>query len=244
MFAATALLLGAATPCQQANAPERPLHGAIVADENGLVLPAGELGLAEAIEATALYLGRNYLYDPAAVARRPGFTLQRRLALGALGSEEFLCALLTTRGLAAMPLDEPRGIYVVVAFEEDPRALAMVPWRRPDEILRRPQLREPAVTAIELQHVDARLLANLVRQHAATSPQQPLFAAFAADERVLLVRGLRDQLAAVIQLARECERAAGAPPAAAAPALQERVDRLEREVAELKAMLATPRERR
>lgn len=237
-LACTALLLAAALPAQQVIAPSAPAHGAIVASKDGLVLPAGEFTVAELIEACSAFLCRNYLYDLDAVSRRDGFVLQRPLALDALGGEELLYALLSTRGLAAVPIDELRGVYQILALDSDPWPLANLPWRTPDEILRRPRLRELVVTAFDVQNADARALAQLFRQHAdAKRGREPLFAAFATDEHLLLLRGYRDQIAPALQVVQQLDRASAPAPAAASP-LQQRVDALERELAELRALLA------
>jgi hypothetical protein len=239
-LASAALLAAAALPAQHVVAPRSPAHGAIVAGKDGLVLPAGEFTVAELIEATASFLCRNYVYEQDAVARRGGFVLQRPLAVDAPGSEELLGALLAARGLAALPLDEHRGIWQVIALDGDPAVLALLPWRTPDEILRRPRLREPVVTALAVRHLDARVLAQTFRQHArqAATPQPPWCTAFAADERLLLLSGYRDQLAPVLQLVHQLELAAAPTSATDAPTLAQRVDRLEAEVADLRAQLA------
>lgn len=232
------LLLAALLPAQQVLVPAAAAHGSITATKDGLVLPAGEFTVVELIEATAAFLCRNYLYDQGDVSRRGGFALQRAIALDAPGSEELLCALLATRNLAALPLDELRGVYQVVALDADPRLLAVLPWRTPEEILRRPRLRDPVVTAFEVRHVDARQLAQAFRQHALQQPGSPppLFTAFAADEHLLLLRGYRDQLAQAIQLVQQLEHA-HVPTVGAHSPLQRRVEELEREVAELKRLL-------
>lgn len=237
---AAALVIALFAPAQQV-APSPPEHGAIVANKDGLVLPAREFSVAELIEATATFLCRNYLYDPSVTARAGGFALQKQLALDAFGAEEMLAALLAARGFTALPLDEPRGVWQVLPLE-DPRVLTLLPWRAPAEVLRRPRLRELAVTAIDLQHTDARALAQLLRQHGqhGTATPPPFFA-FATDSRLLLLRGYRDQIAAVLQLVHELEQAAAPPPRVAADELQQRVADLEHELAELKALLAARR---
>lgn len=237
---AVAALTAALLPAQQVVAPASTGRGSIVANKDGLVLPAGEFAVAELIDATAAFLCRNYLYDEATVRRCGTFVLQRTIALDALGSEELLYALLSTRDLAALPIDELRGVYQIVPLGAEPRLLALLPWRTPEEIRRRPRLREAVVTALDLRQVDARQLAQMFRQHVdAHDPSRtPLFAAFAADEHLLLLRGYRDQLAPAIQLVQALERA-HAPEPAVDSALQRRVDALEREVAELKRLLTS-----
>lgn len=244
-FPSAALLIAVALPAQPPAAARNAQHGAIVANKDGLVLPAGEFTVAELLEANAAFLCRNLLYDPAVVQRAGSFVLQKQLALDALGAEELLAALLAARGLVALPLDEPRGIWQVLPLE-DPRTALLLPWRTPDEILRRPRWRELAVTAVDLRHTDARALANALRQHVATAMPAAAasqLVAFAADERLLLLRGYRDQLAGVLQLVQQLERAAApasAPPIGM-PSLQQRVDRLEAELTELRAQLAARR---
>lgn len=239
--ALAALLLTSPPAAQQVIAPPAAAHGAIVAGKDGLVLPAGEFTVVELIEATAAFLCRNYLYDLEAMSRRGTFVLQRSLALDAPGSEELLAALLSSRDLAALPIDELRGVYQVMALDTDPWLLATLPWRTPGEILRRPRLRELIVTAIDVHNVDARQLAATFRQLAwqAQAAHAQTFAAFAGDEHLLLLRGYRDQLAEVVQVVQQLERAnAPAPAPAADPSLQQRVDALERQVTELKVLLA------
>jgi hypothetical protein len=240
-LACSALLLAAAAPAQQVITQPAAAHGAIVASKDGLVLPAGEFAVGELIEACAAFLCRNYLYDLDTVTRRGSFVLQRTIALDALGSEELLYALLATRDLVALPVDEQRGVYQVIALDVAPWLLASLPWRTPTEILRRPRLHELIVTALEVRHVDARALANVFRQHAdgQASPRPALFAAFAADDRLLLLRGYRDQIAQAVLTVQQLDRASAPESApAAAPALQQRVEVLERELAELKTLLA------
>lgn len=239
-LAGASLLLAIAAHAQQLVAPAAAAHGAIVAGKDGLVLPAGEFSVVELVEATAAFLCRNYLYDPETLVRRGTFVLQRPLALDAPGSEELLAALLASRDLAAVPIDELRGVYQVLSLDSDPWLLATLPWRTPAEIVQRPRLRELIVTAIEVQNVDARALATAFRQHA-WQPQAAhaqTFMAFASDEHLLLLRGYRDQLAEVVQVVRQLERANAPAPVAADTALRQRIDRLERELADLRAQLA------
>lgn len=236
-----AAVLAACLPAQQVLAPPVAAHGAIVAGKDGLVLPAGEFSVGELIEATAGFLCRNYLYDLDAVSRCSTFVLQRSIALDALGSEELLHALLSARSLVALPLDEQRGVYRIVDLALGPSLFATVPWRTPEEILRRPRLRELIVTALDVQQVDARRLAQAFQQEAVSQDPSrlPLVAAFAVDERLLLLRGYRDQLAQVVQAVRMLDRVGTAAPAA--DPLPTRIAALEREVAELKQALAARR---
>lgn len=239
MRTAAVLLVLATAPAQQVIAPASTVRGAIVATKDGLVLPTGEFGVAELIDAVAAFLCRNYLYDPAAVARAPGFALHKALALDAPGAEELLHALLATRDLAAIPLDEARGIHRVVGLVDEggvPSVLA-APWRTADEILQRPHLHELIVTAIEVDDVDVEQLAAALRSHAAPGGRwRPgLLAAWTVRPRTLLLHGYRDQIAQVIRMVRRI----GGRAVPADDSLRRRVDALERELAMLRAELTT-----
>ncbi|MCU0866823.1 MAG: hypothetical protein MUC36_23810 [Planctomycetes bacterium] len=236
---ACSIALAATGPGQQVLAPTAAAEGAILATKDGLLLPAGELTVAEVIDATARFLCRNYLFDLGMVDQVPSFTLQRPLALDAIGSEEILAALLASRGLAALPIDELRGVYEVVSLTDpDGRPLlATVPWRSSDDILRRPRLRELVMTAVELQHADAAQLANALRiQYSLQGSWQPgMPTASAAGPRLLLLHGYRDQVAATILAALQFDRLSTSRPT---DDLLQRLERLEAEVAELRRALA------
>jgi hypothetical protein len=233
----------------QVVAPANGAHGTVLATKDGLVLPAGEFTVTDLVDSVARFLCRNYLFDATALDKVPGFTLQRSLALDAIGSEELLYALLAARDLAALPVDELRGVYQIVPLAPDRRTLPItnVPWRMPDEILRRPRLRELVMTLVTLEHADAEQLANALRaQFALQGMWQPgVPTASAAGNDTLLLHGYRDQIAPLLALVQQIDRAArqAQPAAAAADAVQARVARLERELAELRrevqAMRAT-----
>lgn len=242
------LVLTASGLTQQVVAPATATRGAIVAAKDGLTLPAGEFTVAELIEAVAAYLCRNYLYDQAVVDGARGFTLQRSLAFDALGSEEMLHALLAARNLAAVPIDELRGVFQIIALGNNPpqpSPIAAIPWRSPEEILQRPRLRELAMTAVDLKQVDAQQIAQALRHHFSMLGQwQPgVMTACASGRHTLLLHGYRDQLAQTILLARQLDKLQANEPRVATD-VQQRLDALEREVAALRAELkgAEPKE--
>lgn len=236
--ALVALLLVATAEAQQVIAPASTERGAIVAGKDGLVLPAGEFAVAELIDAVAAFLCRNYLYDPAVVGRAQGFSLHKAMALDALGAEELMHALLAARSLAAVPIDELRGVHQVVGLADDRGSLPALalPWRSPNEILRRPRLRELIVTAIELDGVDVEHFAAALRSRSALLGQwRPgILVAWSVRPRTLVLHGYRDEIAQVIQMARQiC-----GPPTTPDDSLRRRIDALERELADLRTMLA------
>ncbi|MBL8748120.1 MAG: hypothetical protein JNK78_03100 [Planctomycetes bacterium] len=240
----TALLLATLAPSQQTIAPPNGAHGAIVANKDGLVLPTGDFTVAEVIDAVAAFLCRNYLYDPADVERTEPFRLQRPLALDAIGAEEILHALLASRELAAIPLDERRGIHQVIPIGPNTNGTAMAliaaPWRTPDEILRRPGPHELVTTAVDVRFADVQQVAAALRAHfGSIGPWRPgALLAFASSPGILLLHGYRDQIAQVLVLTQRLERTVAPPPDAQ---LLRRLEALEREVADLRAQIAAKR---
>ncbi len=239
-----AALLAALSPSQQTIAPPNGAHGAIVANKDGLVLPVGDFTVAELVDAVAAFLCRNYLYDPGDLERAAPFRLQRTLALDAIGAEEVLHALLASRELAAIPLDEHRGMHHVIPLGPSPNGAAMAliaaPWRTPDEILRRPGPHELVTTAVDVRFADAQQIAAALRAHfGSIGPWRPgALLAFASSPGVLLLHGYRDQIAQVLVLTRRLERTIAPPPDLQ---LLQRLEALEREVADLRAQLAARR---
>lgn len=250
-FAALAMLLAAApAPAQQLVTPASATHGAVLATKDGLVLPAGDFTVADLIAACAGYLCRNYLVDDAAVAKLPAFTLQRAISLDALGSEEMLYALLAARGLVALPIDELRGVYQIVPLSPDRRTLPVtnVPWRTPEEILRRPRLRELVMTVIPLQHAEAARVAEALRGlYAVQGMWEPgVPTAAASGSNILMLHGYRDQIAPLLPLVAQLDRASAPSPSpirpdADAEALARRIEGLERELANLRSELRAVR---
>jgi hypothetical protein len=238
---ATALATAPAQLTAQVD-PGPPPH--IAATKHGLTLPAGDYTVVELVEATAHFLCRNYLYDPVLLAAAKGFTLQRPIAVDALGSEEMLYALLASRDFAIWPLDEHRGLFHVVPLGENQRPSGLstaTPWRMPDEILRRPRLREIVMTAIDLEHGDCQQLAGLLRTaFAAQGPWRPgMLTATGSAPHTLILHGYREQVANAILLARRYDRACTPPPPPSPPnAPDQRLLALERQVAELQRQVA------
>lgn len=245
LVAALPTILPATLPgsllAQQIVAPATAARGAVLASKNGLVLPAGEFTVSELIDATATYLCRNFLYDPNAVLRAKGFTLQRPIALDALGAEEMLYALLASRDFAVLPLDEVRGVFQIVLLEQNQpgvTALASTPWRTAEEILRRPQLREIVFTAVELQNADAQQFVSLVRNAFTYGGWRPgCLVASASERRTVMLHGYRDQVANAITLATRFDQWSR-PALPVSDEVQTRLRQLEQEVAALKLIVA------
>lgn len=223
-------------------------HGDIVTNKRGLTLPAGEFTIREMIDAVASYLCRNYLYDPTVINEQPPLLLQRAISLDALGSEEVLYALLASRNLVALPLDEVRGVFQIVplAQNHESHPMASIPWRRPRDLVLRPHFRELVMTAITLQNLNAPQVTTALRSHFSMlrtwQPGAPSVSYM--GPRTLVLHGYGDQLIEVVQALSDLDRLA--TPAKPSPkstmqtdnaALLKRLEALEREVAELKKLL-------
>ena len=245
------LLLGATLavagllPAQHVLAPRAVAHAPILIDARGIVLPAGDIPVAELIDAAARFLCRNFLYDFAAVENVPGFTLQRPLALDALGCEEVLYALLASRGFVVLPIDELRGLHEIAPLPPG-RALPItsVPWRTPEEIVQRRHLRELVTTALVLTTLDAHQLANSLRVHFALQGmwQPGMPTASALGQQTLMLHGFRDQIAdTLLAVQRLDQLAAASAVPTVPPSILQRLAALEQEVAALRAELARRR---
>ena len=241
----TLCLFAAATSAQSVEVRNEAItrHGDIVTGKRGLTLPAGEFTIAEMIDAVAGYLCRNYIYDATIIHERAPLVLQRALALDALGSEEVLYALLATRNLVALPIDGVRGVYQIVPLDEhhNSHPMATIPWRRPQDLVLRPHFREMVMTSLALQHLDARLVANALREHFSMlrtwQPGAPIVTFL--GEHAIMLHGYADQLTQVVQALNELDRMAAPSkvPASELATLQQRLAALEQEVRALKQQL-------
>ncbi|MFK7740434.1 MAG: hypothetical protein AB8H80_08920 [Planctomycetota bacterium] len=258
-YAQTALALAAAlsptalhAQSVQVLASATKHHGDIVTSARGLTLPRGEFTIGEMLDAAAAYLCRNFVYDPGEIADRQPFRLQRSLSLDAIGTEDVLHALLASRSLVALPLDATRGMWMVLPLDSETaaRPMAMVPWRRPSDILARPNLRELVMTAVRLQHLDVRQMETALRSHFAMQrtwrPGAPTVSQ--AGPHTLVLQGYGDQLAQILSNLQALDEQASPPAAAPAPApssklvdgLMQRIERLEQQVEELRKRQQTP----
>ena len=202
----------------------------------GFVLEPGEHDLLDLVDRASGFLGRNILTDPALMAAgRPGgntVMIQKRLELDVLGCEDVLSQLLYTKGFALVPLDRGKELYEVIAVQGPRRAEIM--WRAipmgPDEVLRRPTLKMPVMTALPLQHSDAQVAVNTLRPFfASSSNQNELAIGTLGNNRAILLQGYADSVGAAIRVVREADL----PPRETDPTLEDRVRLLEARVTNL-----------
>jgi hypothetical protein len=209
---------------------------------HGFVLEAGDLTLEELIDAAAQFLNRNILTTPQetlAGGKSVTIHLQNRMELDANGCEEMLCTLLYSRGLALTVLDPGRNLYEVInmAGPRGKEIATRAVWMTPEEVLRRPTLRMPVLTTVELQHINAPVAVNALRPFfgQAGSSGTSLQLGNVGNNAALLLQGFADQVAAAIRLLRECDKP---PPPNQAPELVTRIQQLEQQIQSLQQQLA------
>jgi hypothetical protein len=201
---------GHGTPPAAEPAP-RAAPATITTGKDGFVLPEGAVGVEELIDAAALFLARNILWQGQELGNQPPFVFQKRLALDAIGCEEMLAQLLATRNLAVVPIDERRQVYEVLNLQgQRGREIVQraVP-RTPEEVLQRPNLKQIVLVTLPLQHINATIAVNALRPFFASNspmPGQGLNIGTAGSNEAVLVLGFTDQVAACIRMLQQCDR--------------------------------------
>lgn len=231
-LALAALLLVGAIPAQQVQAAApRPAP---------FTIPPGDLKIAQLVDQAARYLHANFVVaDPKLLADPTPFTLTEPVTTDRAGCLRALAAVLSTRGLAVVPLDADHDIYEIVhAWSERGVALQRAGEFVPsDQVLADPDGKQAIVTVVPLQHVRAPELTGAMRQFLASSEG----IGAARNGESLIVAGERDHVAEVVRFA--VTNDAPAADAATMQRLAAHVQRLEAAVAALRARLAaTPRE--
>lgn len=202
-----ALILVAATPQGQSQDKRT---------SNGFVLRAGEHSLIEVIRNAAKFLGRNYLTSDPDFANSPTITLDKTLNLDVFGCEEVVSQLAYTKDFAMTAVDVQRGIYEFISTRgpRRPEIHNRAIFMKPEEIQRRSKLKMMVTTAVQLEHGDASKVAATVRPFFASGGFSTggIHIGTAGNERTLLLAGFSDQLAAVLEVLREVDRASETSP--------------------------------
>lgn len=208
-------------------------------------LEAGEIKIQDLIDRSAAYLGRNILANEQELANTGTgavtFKIQRRIETDRDGCEDLLTTLLFSKGFVVTTLDEPKGLYEVIAAN-GPRGreiLNRAPHKAPEQVLARSSLRLPVTTVVKLKHINATIATNALRPFYAStgSPQGggSLTLGNVGNNTAILLSGMQDQVAGAIRMLEICD----VPPAAgeAAPDLAERIEALTRRVKALEEKL-------
>ncbi|MHC4514313.1 MAG: hypothetical protein ACYS5W_11495 [Planctomycetota bacterium] len=193
----------------------------------GFVLKAGEHSLREVIQDAAKFLGRNYLTSDGDFGNSPTINLDKTLNLDVFGCEEVVSQLAYSRDFAMTPVDPERGIYEFI-FTRGPRRPEISTrsaFMKPEEVLRRPKLKMMVTTAVHLEHGSAAKVSATMRPFFAMGGAGPggVQIGTAGTERTLLLQGFTDQVAAVLKMVAEVDKAAKA-----SPDVYERLGKIER----------------
>jgi hypothetical protein len=219
---------------------------AIQMDATTIILPPGNVGARELVDAAAKFLGRNILLDELeVVASGSGqVKLQNAMRLEKPGFEEVFCDLLHSCHMVVMVRDEPKGLYEVVSLTgmRSREAFQSAPNRSVEEILRRPTLKQPVSTMMRLHRINPVVATNTLRPLFAGGSPGSLTAGIMPGNDGMILAGLQSEVARAIGILREAE---GDPPEATGEGggerlavLEQQIAALQRELAELKQRLA------
>jgi hypothetical protein len=209
--------------------PQDPQDPKSKRTSQGFVLEAGEHSLREVIQNAAKFLGRNYLTSDADFGNSPIITLDKTLNLDAFGCEEVVSQLAYSRDFAMTPVDPKRGIYefIFVRGPRRPQIVARATFMKPEEILRRPNLKVMISTSLKLEHNSASRVAASVRPFFAGggAGAYSIQMGTAGNDTTLFLTGFVDQVAAAIKMLREADKASGSQRR---PDVYQRLDKIER----------------
>ncbi|MCA8951834.1 MAG: hypothetical protein KDE27_20155 [Planctomycetes bacterium] len=199
------------------------------------IIEPGSLEISDLIDQAATYLGWNILVNPQEIQGCNGqFKLQNRVEVDRPGCEEVLTTLLSTRGIVLRTLDEPKGLYEVLALN-GPRsgeAMNSAMQRSPAEILARPQLRMPVSTVLPLEHINSAVATNALRPFfGARGGQASVSFGSIGSDSALLMTGMQDQVANAVRLIQLADVAKAAE--SAKPDVETRLEDLARRIGQL-----------
>lgn len=211
------------------------------------VLEAGEIKLNDLVDRCASHLKWNILLNDQEIAARVGngaIRMQNRLQVDRNGCEDLLSSMLARSNFVLTVLDESQHLYEVISLD-GPRAREIsnrAVRRTPEEVLRRPSLRMPVTTVLELQHTNAVIATNALRPFLASSgPGQSLLTiGNFGNTRAIVISGLQDQVATAIGLVRSGDVP---DPMNTVPGVTERLEAIERRLAALEKKLKAGEEK-
>lgn len=229
--------------------PAGTVQPAAKVQEQKFVLEPGTIKLTDLIDRSARFLGWNILAQEQELASSGGQSsvqLQNQISVDHDGCLELVTSLLYRSGLALVPLDEGKNLYEVISLmgprQRDISARAKATTVA--DILARPNLKIMVTTVVPLQHTNATIATNALRPFFASTGGPSggsLTLGNVGNNTSLLLSGMQDQVAAALRLIQACDVA---PPAdQLPPSLADRVEALERRIAELERKLAKPQDR-
>ena len=213
-----------------------------------LVLEKGSYLVHEIIEKTGAFLGRSYLFD---MSQNPAvcnpnddkvkIKLPRTVSLDRNGAEEYVGALLRSRGWVAVALDYDRDLYEWI-YLKGPKSRSIRTHARhlpAEEILARPKIVDFVMTTITPKHVNAQMMsANLARVFndqqgfAAIMPlgdqlDQRQYANNSYTSRSLVLTGFRPEVAEFVAMIQAADKRLAASVKETETRLGQRLQRIE-----------------
>lgn len=216
------------------------------AQQEPLVLPAGEHQLPALIDQCSVHLKVNILTSPQELAANqptvPVLRLQQAVSLDAAGCEDFLSSVLWQQGFALTWLDQSARTMEVIGMNS-PRArevgMRAVPTTV-DTVLARPNSRMPVSVVVPLAHVNATVATNSLRPffaNAARAGGGDLTIGTMGNGATLLLSGIQNQVAQALRMIQASDVPAPQPDPNDAAQLVARVQQLEQRLAALEQQL-------
>jgi hypothetical protein len=161
------------------------------------------------------------------------------------GFEEAFCDLLDAAHLLLLTRDETKGLHEVVASmgQNAHNAFRTPPRRSTAEILRRPTLKQPVSTVVQLRHTNGSVVANFLRPVFTGGPGRGSFTiATGPNNASVVLVGMQADVARALEIIQETDQKpeqAGqdAPEQERLARLEQQLAALQREIAELQQRL-------
>jgi type II secretory pathway component GspD/PulD (secretin) len=237
------LILGALLPAQERASAAAGASKAKAAEKT-VVVPPGEISIAQLVEAAARASARNILCTESETSGQKPIALTEPVTLDPATCDDTLCNLLYTRGLAVVPVESGRGILEVInmAGPRGREVMAAAVDKTPEQVLAQPESKRPVMTTVRLQHVNAPVMVNMLRPFAGGQ----LGIGNVGNNEGLILRGIQRDVAAAVRMIQENDKPPGNAPGAGGPAsapadvaaLVARMAAMEKQIEQLKQQVA------
>jgi hypothetical protein len=196
-------------------------------------LAAGTIPVAELVARAAGCLHWRIVCEAKEIGESAPFRLFEPMQLDAAGCEDVLGAMLSSRGLAVVPMGPNADDFEVLAIggNRGKEAFAQAERLSPEAVLQHPGRKRVVTARVPMVHMHGNLAVNFLRPffensqsrtHIVLPPQQ--------DAHAVTVTGFQDQVATAIHLLQACDRPVQAPTR---PELEQRIGSLARQAMQL-----------